>query len=629
MTKQDRLIKYKAKIMIILLIIFDAVMANLAYGLALFVRFEGHIADIGRAYLDTWFRFIPIFAVCVVLVFALFKLYRSIWKFVSYSEMVRSFGACVILAIVNVVGTMVILHLSGTDATRMPLSYYCMGFMLMFFFLAGIRVSYRAFRLLRNHLFRKDKDLERVLLVGGGEAGRQVIRELRLQDPPKSRVVCIADDAVALQGKILDDVHVLGTIDDVPELVKAHNIDRVIIAIPGASKSRRREIITCCKGAECPIGVLPGISDRIRGNIDINDIRNVEVEDLLGRDTVRIDDSQVGELLRGKTILVTGGGGSIGSEIVRQIAGYYPARLVVFDIYENNAYEIQQEMKRKHPELNLSAVIGSVRDEDKVTDIINRVKPDVVFHAAAHKHVPLMEDAPCEAVKNNVKGTYNCAKAAAEAGVRRFLLISTDKAVNPTNVMGASKRLCEMIIEAMNEKYPDTEFVAVRFGNVLGSNGSVVPLFKKQIEQGGPVTVTHPEITRFFMTIPEAVSLVLQAGTYAKGGEIFVLDMGEPVKIDELARNLIELAGFVPDADIKIEYTGLRPGEKLYEEILMDEEGLQKTANELIFIGTQTEQGEDFFDRLGALIEAAEKNEDGMIEKVAEMVPTYVPKRDN
>lgn len=610
----------KSNVRRLLLMIFDVIGANLAYGCALWLRFEG-FDTIPENYLSAWLHMVPVLSILVLAVFLGFRLYKSIWEFASYLEVVRSFLACLILGLIYVPATLIF-------AERMPLSYYVFGWLLMFMVLTGIRLSYRTARVLRVKYCRKGKDLERVLIVGGGETGRALIREIRGLNPRVSEVICIADDAEEYAGKYLEGVPVEGRISEVPSLVEKYDIDRVIVAIPWAGARRQKEIISQVKSSRCKVVIMPRPADLADVESSLGKIRNIEIEDLLGRDSVVIDNSQVGRLLEGKTVLVTGGGGSIGSELVRQIASFKPGRLIIFDIYENSAYEIQQEIKSKYPGIDLKTIIGSIADEKTVRKIFEKYRPEMVYHAAAHKHVPLMEDVPCEAIKNNVTGTMNCARAAADFGTKRFILISTDKAVNPTNIMGASKRLCEMVVKAMNEE-TETEFVAVRFGNVLGSNGSVVPLFKKQINKGGPVTVTHPEITRFFMTIPEAVSLVLQSGAYAKGGELFVLDMGEPVKIDDLARNLIELAGLRPDVDIKIEYTGLRPGEKLYEEILLDEEGLRKTENELIFIGRQTETPEGFFDTLENLEKAAEERVEDMIERVAKIVGTYEPRRDN
>ena len=441
-------------------------------------------------------------------------------------------------------------------------------------------------------------------------------------------VVCFVDDDPNKKGKYLNGVPIAGSREDIPSLAKEYRVDEIYVAIPSAPAKERKKIIEICRETDCRIKVLPGIYQLLNGEVSVAKLREVQIEDLLGRDPIRVNLDEIMGYVQDKVILVTGGGGSIGSELCRQIAGHEPKQLIIFDIYENNAYEIQQELKRKYPELDLIVLIGSVRNRNRITSVMEKYRPHTVFHAAAHKHVPLMEDSPNEAIKNNVMGTYKTATAAAAAGVKKFVLISTDKAVNPTNIMGASKRLCEMVVQMMNRQCPGTDFVAVRFGNVLGSNGSVIPLFKKQIAEGGPVTVTDKNIIRYFMTIPEAVSLVLQASYYAKGGEIFVLDMGEPVRIDDMARNLIRLSGYTPDVDIMVEYTGLRPGEKLYEELLMDEEGLQNTENELIHIGKPIQMDDEWFkDKLKELDKASRQETDRMKEIVAEIVPTYHFKR--
>lgn len=600
----------------ILLILFDIIASNLAFGIALWLRFDGRMSMIPETYLHGWFEFIPIYSICILVVYLGFRLYDSIWRYVSYNEVIRVGIACVITLILNIL-------ISVFFVMRMPISYYAIGFLLQFIFTAGIRMSYRAIRILQDYFFagRKD-DLDRILIVGAGEAGRMLNREYKNQVPLTGRVIGFVDDNVMKTGRSIEGVRILGQIKDVPELVRKHHIDDVVIAIPSAGAAQRQEIINICKEAPCGLHILPSVSQIVTGEVRLEQLKQVDVNELLGRDAIEIDDEEVNNFLHGKTVLVTGGGGSIGSELIRQVASRYPKQLVLLDIYENNAYAIQQEMKNTHPELNLEVLIGSVRDGLRMQDIMNTYHPDVVYHAAAHKHVPLMEDSPNEAIKNNAIGTYETALAAAQNGVKRFVLISTDKAVNPTNIMGASKRLCEMVIQTLNET-TDTEFVAVRFGNVLGSNGSVVPLFQEQIRNGGPVTVTHPEITRFFMTIPEAVSLVLQAGAFAKGGEIFVLDMGDPVKIDDLARNMIYLAGHVPDVDIKITYTGLRPGEKLYEELLMEEEGLEKTKNDLIYIGHPSIPSDAFIEQLMRLGRLAKDEAIDIREEVASIVETY------
>ena len=465
------------------------------------------------------------------------------------------------------------------------------------------------------------------MIIGAGQAGRQLIREYAVSSHLNSRVACLIDDNPAKRGRILEGVRIVGGRRDIPQAVKRYDIRKIIFAIPSLQGAGRQEILNICSKTGCQIQVVPGIYQLVNGEVTISKLRRVELQALLGRDPIRVNLGEICGYINDKTVLVTGGG-SIGSELCRQIARHKPRRLVIFDIYENNAYDIQMELRREHPELALDVCIGSVRDRRRVDDLLDTYQPDLIFHAAAHKHVPLMEDSPNEAIKNNVFGTYNMAQSAAAHGVKRFVLISTDKAVNPTNIMGASKRLCEMVVQMMDRR-SDTEFVAVRFGNVLGSNGSVVPLFERQIACGGPVTVTHPEITRFFMTIPEAVSLVLQAGYYAKGGGIFVLDMGQPVKIDDMARQLIRLSGFEPDVDIPIIYTGLRPGEKLYEELLMDEEGLQDTANKLIHVGRPIDMDDEAFCRqLEVLERACRHNSPNIRRCVADMVPTYHPKKD-
>ena len=538
----------------------------------------------------------------------------------------------------------------------MPVSYYISGIFIQFVLTLGVRFAYRFILLLRG---RHNTELpqKRVMLIGAGAAGQMIFRDIKAAKETNERVYCFIDDNSNKWGRYIDGVEVFGGRESILEACRKYAIDKIYIAIPSAKAEDKREILQICNETNCELMNLPGMYQLYTGEVTISKMKPVAVEDLLGRDPIKVDMSEIFQYLKGKTVLVTGGGGSIGSELCRQIAGHEPKHLVIFDIYENNAYDIQLELKRKYPNLKLDVIIGSVRDSRKIFKVFETYRPDIVYHAAAHKHVPLMEDSPCEAIKNNAIGTYKTAYAAMVYGCKRFVLISTDKAVNPTNIMGASKRLCEMIIQSFDHKIKEgkaaeipqlfthwmdskihneevdamlahakTEFVAVRFGNVLGSNGSVIPLFKKQIEAGGPVTVTHPDIIRYFMTIPEAVSLVLQAGTYAKGGEIFVLDMGEPVKIVTLAKNLIRLSGYKPDVDIKIEYTGLRPGEKLYEEKLMAEEGLKKTKNDLIHIGCPIPFDiEEFLDQLEELMEAAYKNRDDIRERVEKVVSTYHP----
>lgn len=545
----------------------------------------------------------------------------------------------------------------------MPLSYYVFGIMIQFALTLGVRFSYR-FVLLERSRQRKSEEIakaKRVLLIGAGKAGQMILRDIKTAKELKDIVCCIIDDNPNKWGRYVEGVPVIGGRDDILSAVDRFKIEKIVLAVPSASAQEKRDILNICKETGCELKNLPGIYQFLTGEVRVSALKDVAVEDLLGRDPIRVNMEEIYSFIQGKKVLVTGGGGSIGSGLCRQIASYHPKQLIILDIYENNAYDIQQELKKKYPELDLVVLIGSVRDSRRINAVFESYRPDVVYHAAAHKHVPLMEDSPCESIKNNVIGTYKTAYAAMMNGCQRFVLISTDKAVNPTNIMGASKRLCEMIVQSFDrmvkEKTPEklpilyahaddedgamvkkqilsgdihTEFVAVRFGNVLGSNGSVIPLFKKQIAAGGPVTVTHPDIIRYFMTIPEAVSLVLQAGTYAKGGEIFVLDMGSPVKIDTLARNLIKLSGLKPDVDIRVEYTGLRPGEKLYEEKLMAEEGLKKTPNSLIHVGCPIPFETDvFLEQMQSLMEAAYTNDEHIREKVAEIVTTYHPAGKN
>lgn len=606
-----------------LLIIYDIIVINLAYGAALWLRFDLKFSMIPEEYLHAWVSTVPAYTVLSLVIFVLLKLYRSVWRFVSYNEMMRVAASTMFTAAVQIILTELLF-------TRMPVLYYIGGAMIQFLAMCGVRFSYRALRIFKGFCNAKaENTYKRVMIVGAGEAGRMLLREIRVENPKTSVACCLVDDNPNKRGRILENVKIEGSRRDIKALVKKHRIDRIIIAMPSASAERRKAILDICKETGCELKMLPGISQILNGQATLAQLRDVSVEELLGREPVKTDMTEIAKYIKGKTVMVTGGGGSIGSELARQIASYGPRCLILFDIYENNVYSIQQELKWHYPDLTLEVIIGSVRDEARVRQVMKRYGPDIVYHAAAHKHVPLMERSPNEAIKNNVLGTYVTAKAAAQYGVRRFVLISTDKAVNPTNIMGASKRLCEMIVQEMDRRAQQTSFVAVRFGNVLGSNGSVIPLFKRQIAAGGPVTVTHPEITRFFMTIPEAVSLVLQAGAYATGGEVFVLDMGQPVRIDELARNLIFLSGRIPGEDIEIKYTGLRPGEKLYEELLMSEEGLQRTANEKIFIGHPIELCDDLFARIEELGSCATDNDSQIKLKVASLVSTYRPDMRN
>lgn len=607
----------------LLLGIYDVVTVNLAYALALWLRFDGEYSRIPGHYIDDFVGYMLINTVCTIVIYYVFRLYNSIWRFASYVELERTIVATGISVALHVIGV-------TTLYERMPISYFLVGAMLQFTFAAASRFSYRWVNFVkRNFESKKEpKKVINVMVIGAGEAGRSIVRELLNSEKLVNNVCCIIDDNLNKKGRYIDNVPVVGTRDDIFENVKKYKINQIIIALPSAKAEDRRNIVNICKETGCELKIVPGIYQFIKDEVTVSSLKSVSLEDLLGRDPIKVNLGEIMSYVSNKVVLVTGGGGSIGSELCRQIAKNKPKLLIILDIYENNAYDIQQELLMNHPDLNLLVLIASVRDSKRMNSIFEQYHPDIVYHAAAHKHVPLMEVSPNEAIKNNVIGTYKTAKAAAVNGCQRFVLISTDKAVNPTNIMGASKRLCEMIVQTMN-KHTDTEFVAVRFGNVLGSNGSVIPLFEKQIKNGGPVTVTHPDIVRYFMTIPEAVSLVLQAGAYAKGGEIFVLDMGEPVKIDDLARNLIKLSGFTPDVDIMVEYTGLRPGEKLYEEKLMSEEGMQKTANQLIYIGQPIPFDERlFYKQLEALKEACYNNSPNIEELVAEVVTTYQPDRD-
>lgn len=603
----------------ILLLFLDIVSILVSYLAALLLRFDFIFSNIPREYLEGYFWSMPYWTVITVVVFYGFRLYHSIWRFAGLDEAKRIIWSYIAL---------IFLYTAGIFAMdlRMPRSYFFIGYVFSILMTTALRFAYRLIRSVTKNMENDGSTaVERVMIIGGGQAGQVLIRELQTSSHLHSKVCCVIDDNPNKKGRLLEGVPIVGNRYDIEEKVKEYGITRIIYAIPATTGANRKAILNICKNTGCKMQTVPGVYQLLNEEVSVTKLRDVEITDLLGRAQVKVNNSEILKSLKGKVIMVTGGGGSIGSELCRQIARSEPAALIIFDIYENNAYTIQQELKRKHPELNLITLIGSVRNTRRVDSIIEKYRPEVIFHAAAHKHVPLMEDSPNEAIKNNVEGTYKVAQSAARWGVKKFVLISTDKAVNPTNIMGASKRLCEMVVQMMNRQ-SDTDFVAVRFGNVLGSNGSVIPLFKKQIAEGGPVTVTDKRIIRYFMTIPEAVSLVLQASYYAHGGEIFALDMGEPVKIDDLARNLIRLSGFVPDDDIKIVYTGLRPGEKLYEELLMDEEGMQETENELIFIGKPIEMDdEDFKHKLELLDKESRAESDKIKEIVAEIVPTYHP----
>lgn len=598
------------------LMLLDAALVNVVALAALFTRFEFSIsALVGSGFIEVYFKIAPYYTVAVLVIFSLARLYRSLWKYASIGEL-RNLLLAVILA--SCAGTAIC---KAADA-YLPRSMPVINTIYLFLAIGGVRYAYRIVRRIVNHPTGKRR---KTLLIGAGASGATALRELQRSELSQNEVVCAIDDDPQKHGSFLLGVKVVGGRDMIEEVVNQYCITDIILALPSASAKDRREIVEICQRTKCRIQTLPGLYQLASGQVRVQQIRNVAVEDLLGRDKVQVDLSEIGSYFQNKTVLVTGGGGSIGSELCRQIAEHQPKRLVIFDIYENNAYEIQQELHHRHPELDLVVLIGSVRDRARVNDIFAAYRPEIVCHAAAHKHVPLMEDSPNEAIKNNVFGTYHVAQAADTFGAETFVLISSDKAVNPTNIMGASKRICEMIVQVMG-KHSKTKYTAVRFGNVLGSNGSVIPLFKKQIAHGGPVTVTHRDIIRYFMTISEAVSLVLQACVYAKGGEVFVLDMGEPVRIDDLARNMIRLSGLEPDVDIPIVYTGLRPGEKLFEELLMQEEGLEKTPNELIFIGHFNDFDEDrLMEALSELREASENNDADIRDTVKKLVRTYYP----
>lgn len=603
-------------IRVVCLVIADALLINAAAFLALFVRFEFDFEQLRQSgYMDGLVTYSWLNTLGSLLIFYLMKLYDSLWEFASTAELVRVFIASVISAGVCVVGMMML-------KISMPRSFVLLYAGALTALCSALRLLYRE---LRRARMRSDGGIrqKRTMLIGGGQAGSMVLREFQFSAHSENNVVCIIDDDRSKHGSYMRGVKIVGGRDDILQMAEKYGVEEIVLAIPSASRRERLDILDICHLTGCSLRTLPGLYQLANGEVSIQSIKHVDIEDLLGRDTVKTDLNEVKAYVQDKVVLVTGGGGSIGSELCRQAAAMGPKQLIVFDIYENNAYDLQMELRHRHPELDLVVLIGSVRDETRVNNIFAKYHPDLVCHAAAHKHVPLMEDSPFEAIKNNVFGTYNVARAADRFGTQRFILISTDKAVNPTNVMGASKRICEMVVQTVNER-SKTEFVAVRFGNVLGSAGSVIPLFRKQIKEGGPVTVTHKEVIRYFMTIPEAVQLIFQANAYANGGEIFVLDMGEPVKIDDLARNMIRLSGFEPDVDIKIEYTGLRPGEKLYEELLMSGEGLKKTKNDLIYIGSEVDFDKaEFEESLMELKAINETSERELRDKIAQIVPTY------
>ncbi len=600
------------------LIVYDIISVIAASYLAILIRYDFDVSTVPAAFLLPIRHFLPIGLVIALFVFYLFRLYHSLWAFAGETELQNLVMACLVTSAVNGAG----INLFRMEGKAVPDSYYFLYFFFLLTFLFASRFSYRFFRS-RKHKLQNRKNSISVMIIGAGEAGNTIIKEIVSSNFSTMVIRCIIDDDKNKWGRFIQGIKVVGGRDKIIESADLYDIDEIFLAIPSASPAQIKDILEICKETNCKLRSLPGLYQLVNGEVNVSKLRDVEVEDLLGREPIRVDIDSILGYVQNKVVLVTGGGGSIGSELCRQIAGHKPAQLIVFDIYENNAYDLQQELKEKYPELNLVVLIGSVRNTSRINYVFETYHPDIVYHAAAHKHVPLMEDSPNEAVKNNVFGTWKTAMAAVQNHTKKFVMISTDKAVNPTNIMGASKRICEMIVQTFNRHY-ETEFVAVRFGNVLGSNGSVIPLFKKQIAAGGPVTVTHPDIIRYFMTIPEAVSLVLQAGAYAKGGEIFVLDMGEPVKILDLAKNLIRLSGYRVGEDIKIVFTGLRPGEKLYEELLMKEEGLQDTDNKLIHIGRPIELDERlFFQQLKQLEEASKEENKDIRPLIHEVVPTY------
>lgn len=631
----------------LLLMVYDFAAVIVSFGIALWLRFDCKVTSVEPQYLTTYTKTIIIYALFCLVVFWFLRLYKSIWRFASYSELLRVILATVVTGVIYT-GSLLVFNL------HMPISYYVIGITVQFIATLGIRFFYRFVLLLRGRT-NNEVQKKNVMIIGAGSAGQMLFRDIKHAKETNETVACFIDDNPNKWDRYIDDVPVFGSRDHILEAVDKFNIEKIYVAVPSANPQDKRDILRVCNETSCELMNLPGMYQLYTGQVSVSKMKKVQIEDLLGRDPIKPNMDEVFAYVRNKVVLITGVG-SIGSELARQIASHNPKQLILFDVYENNAYDIQLELRKKYPNLDLVTLIGSVRDSRKMFDLFKKYRPQVVYHAAAHKHVPLMEDSPCESIKNNAMGTYKTAYAAMVHGCEKFVLISTDKAVNPTNIMGASKRLCEMIIQAFAAKIKEgkayeipqlfthekdmiekpeikealkttqTEFVAVRFGNVLGSNGSVIPIFKRQIEAGGPVTVTHPDIIRYFMTIPEAVSLVLLAGTYAHGGEIFVLDMGEPVKITTLARNLIRLSGYTPDVDIKLEFTGLRPGEKLYEEKLMAEEGLKKTKNDLIHIGCPIPFDiNEFLEELDGLLDAAYRNEDDIRERVQKIVSTYHP----
>ncbi|MDE7197610.1 MAG: polysaccharide biosynthesis protein [Lachnospiraceae bacterium] len=600
------------------LIIYDVISVVLASYVAILWRYDFHLDEIPGHFMQPIERFLPINIILTLVIFYIMHLYSSLWAFAGETELQNIVVACVLSMLAGAVG----LQFFKVTSRAVPRSYYPAYMAVLVVCIFASRFSYRFFRGLK-HKQQNKKNLISVMVIGAGEAANLIIKEIVNSNFSTMVIKCIIDDDKGKWGRYIQGIKVAGGRDKIVECADVYDVDEIIVAMPSAPRTEIKEILDICKDTNCKLRSLPGMYQLVNGEVNVSKLRDVELEDLLGREPITVDMDSILGYVQGKAVLVTGGGGSIGSELCRQIANHKPKQMIIVDIYENSVYDVQQELKQKYPELNLVVLIASVRNTNRMNYIFSKYKPDIVYHAAAHKHVPLMEDSPTEAIKNNVFGTFKTAQAAAMSGVQRFVMISTDKAVNPTNIMGASKRICEMIIQTFDKHY-ETEFVAVRFGNVLGSNGSVIPLFRKQIAAGGPVTVTHPDIIRYFMTIPEAVSLVLQAGAYAKGGEIFVLDMGEPVRILSLAENLIKLSGYRVGEDIKIEFTGLRPGEKLYEELLMDEEGMKDTANRMIHIGRPIELDEhEFFTQLKELKDESQIESSDIRPLIQKIVPTY------
>lgn len=597
----------------------DILILNIVSILALWMRYDFHWNSIPDIHLDWALTYAPVYTVVTLVLFAGFGMYTSLWRYAGIYEMVMLECALVLTTVLQYVGMNIL-------GMKMPAAYYIFSFILNALFFSADRCFYRFLNLLHTYLFDRRNPEDRAMIVGAGEAGNVILKEIINSKYLNGQVCCMIDDDPEKQGKKIHGVPVVGGRERINWAVEKYGVTHIIIAMPSAEAESRREVMNICQKTGCKLRTLPGIYQMVNGQVSLSRLRRVAIEDLLEREPVKVDMDSIAGYVKGKVVMVTGGGGSIGSELCRQIANYNPKQLIIVDIYENNAYDIQQDLVLKHPELNLKVLIASVRNTNRMKWIFETYHPELVYHAAAHKHVPLMEESPNEAIKNNVIGTYKIAKMSVEYGVKKFVQISTDKAVNPTNIMGASKRLCEMIIQCMDRQSPGTEFAAVRFGNVLGSNGSVIPLFRKQIAEGGPVTVTHPDIIRYFMTIPEAVALVLQAGGYAHGGEIFVLDMGEPVRIMDLATNLIKLSGYTPGVDMEIKITGLRPGEKLYEEMLMKEEGMQETENHRIHIGKPIPMDDAWFLKELEILDQESKAESMNIK---ELVKTVVPEYRN